>query len=273
MIPMPYGGMPVNRLTDHRVVRELAARSEVLVSKIEVGLPRLMLFWVIAVSFACGLRVAFATTATAEALDKLATALPYVLIVLAPVATILFALRQFPANAFQSQPRIRLARFGRWRRADPIAARALPLFGAGGFMASLLVGILINIPVRTMEFLTAMPALGGAAPLWARTLHGMMLVDLVLLSSLYAFAFVMALRHVPLFPRFLALVWGADILMQIGIARVMGSLSDLPGAVGTSLSDLLEGNLKKVLISIAIWLPYLLLSKRVNLTYRSRVPA
>jgi hypothetical protein len=28
-----------------------------------------------------------------------------------------------------------------------------------------------------------------------------------------------------------------------------------------------------VLISIAIWLPYLLLSKRVNLTYRARVRA
>jgi hypothetical protein len=36
---------------------------------------------------------------------------------------------------------------------------------------------------------------------------------------------------------------------------------------------MLEGNLKKVLISVAIWLPYLLLSRRVNLTYRLRVPA
>jgi hypothetical protein len=29
---------------------------------------------------------------------------------------------------------------------------------------------------------------------------------------------------------------------------------------------------KKVLISMGLWLPYLLLSKRVNLTYRQRVP-
>jgi len=27
------------------------------------------------------------------------------------------------------------------------------------------------------------------------------------------------------------------------------------------------------LISVTIWLPYLLLSKRVNVTYRSRIPA
>jgi hypothetical protein len=36
---------------------------------------------------------------------------------------------------------------------------------------------------------------------------------------------------------------------------------------------MLEGNLKKVLISVAIWLPCLQLSRRVNLTYRWRVPA
>ena len=31
--------------------------------------------------------------------------------------------------------------------------------------------------------------------------------------------------------------------------------------------------MKKVLISMALWLPYLLLSTRVNVTYRHRVPA
>jgi hypothetical protein len=29
--------------------------------------------------------------------------------------------------------------------------------------------------------------------------------------------------------------------------------------------------MQKVMISMAIWLPYLILSERVNLTYRSRV--
>jgi hypothetical protein len=36
---------------------------------------------------------------------------------------------------------------------------------------------------------------------------------------------------------------------------------------------MLTGNVKKVLISMALWLPYLLLSTRVNVTYRHRVPA
>ena len=142
-----------------------------------------------------------------------------------------------------------------------------------GTMASLLVGILINVPFRTFEFLAGVPALGGMAPDWFRMLYVMMFVDLVFLSGLYAFAFVLALRHVPLFPRFLAGVWVIDVLMQICIARVMAHVANLPGPVGASLADMLEGNLKKVLISVAIWLPYLLLSRRVNLTYRWRVPA
>jgi hypothetical protein len=43
--------------------------------------------------------------------------------------------------------------------------------------------------------------------------------------------------------------------------------------VASALHTLLEGNVKKVLISMALWLPYLLLSTRVNVTYRHRVPA
>jgi hypothetical protein len=47
----------------------------------------------------------------------------------------------------------------------------------------------------------------------------------------------------------------------------------LPGDVAAALQTLLTGNVKKVLISVCLWLPYLLLSTRVNVTYRQRVPA
>jgi hypothetical protein len=47
----------------------------------------------------------------------------------------------------------------------------------------------------------------------------------------------------------------------------------VPVAVQTSLATLLSGNVHKVMISMAIWIPYLLMSPRVNLTYRHRVPA
>jgi hypothetical protein len=43
--------------------------------------------------------------------------------------------------------------------------------------------------------------------------------------------------------------------------------------VANAVHTLLIGNVKKVLISIGLWLPYLLLSTRVNVTFRQRVPA
>ena len=98
-----------------------------------------------------------------------------------------------------------------------------------------------------------------------------MLADVVILSSLYMFAFAMALRLVPLFPRFLVMVWGVDLLAQLSIAHLVAGINEVPRGVDAALLDMLTGNVKKVLISAAIWLPYLLLSDRVNLTYRHRV--
>ena len=140
-------------------------------------------------------------------------------------------------------------------------------------MASLILGILMNIPVRTLEFLAAIPALGAAPPAWFGSLYMLMLFDVVLLSSLYAVAAVAALRHVPLFPRLLVAIWALDIVMQLVIAQVMIGVVDLPPKVAAALHPLLEGNIDKVLISVALWAPYLLLSKRVNLTFRRRIPA
>lgn len=34
---------------------------------------------------------------------------------------------------------------------------------------------------------------------------------------------------------------------------------------------LIQGNIQKVLLSIAVWPPYLILSERVNLTFRRRL--
>ena len=60
-------------------------------------------------------------------------------------------------------------------------------------------------------------------------------------------------------------------LAQLGIAQLVVQIGDVPHAVELALAGLLEGNVKKVLISAALWLPYLLLSERVNVTFRNRV--
>ena len=68
-------------------------------------------------------------------------------------------------------------------------------------------------------------------------------------------------------------IWAIDLAMQLGIAQAVTSTGDLPGPVGEALRTVLDGNVKKVLISIVLWLPYLLMSKRVNVTFRRRVEA
>jgi hypothetical protein len=133
--------------------------------------------------------------------------------------------------------------------------------------------MLLNVPVRALEYLASVPALSGKIPAWLSTLHFMMTLDVVLLTSLYTIAFIAALRRVPLFPRLLVAVWAIDITMQLGIARAVAGTEGLPGPVADALHALLDGNAKKVLISVCIWLPYLLLSKRVNVTFRHRVEA
>jgi hypothetical protein len=100
-----------------------------------------------------------------------------------------------------------------------------------------------------------------------------MTFDVVLFTSLYAIVFIAALRRAPMFPRLLAAIWVADVAMQVITAKAVASVGYIPPAVAGGLQNLLHGNVEKVLISVFVWLPYLLLSKRVNVTYRHRIPA
>ncbi|HEU0311059.1 MAG TPA: DUF2569 family protein, partial [Sphingomicrobium sp.] len=194
-------------------------------------------------------------------------------LVTAPLLSMGLALHWFRDGEQLPQPTTRLAVVGRWRNVAAEEARRHPLYGSSGIMVSLLVGMLLNVPVRGLEYLAAMPALSGRVPEWLSTLHVMMTLDVVLLSCLYTVAFVAALRRVPLFPRLLVAIWAIDITMQLGIASAVASTEGLPSTVAEALHTLLDGNVKKVLISVCLWLPYLLMSKRVNVTYRHRVEA
>ena len=251
--------------------QRLHAKSATILLSLEHRLDRILFGWLALAGLASALRIA--TSPTSAQMPDFATVAPYLLLVFAPVVSIALAMRWFADGESLPQPAIRLARLSSWRTLPAAEARRHTLYGTTGIMASLLVGMLLNIPVRAAEYLAAMPALTGSVPAWLVTLHTLMTVDVVLLSSLYAIAFVAALRRVPLFPRLLAAIWLVDLAMQLVIAELVAGAPGLPQAVAASLHSLLDGNAKKVLISIALWLPYLLLSARVNVTFRHRVPA
>jgi hypothetical protein len=237
---------------------------------LEGRLDRIMQGWLLVAGLACAVRI---VTSPANGPIDLPSVLPFLTLILAPFASMVLALRWFENADTMVQPATRLAIVGRWRPVGPDEARRHPLFGTTGIMFSLLIGMLINVPVRAMEYLAVMPALSGSVPSWLSMLHLLMTIDVVMLSSLYAIAFVAALRRVPLFPRLLVAVWCIDLLMQLSTRAYMGAAPGLPATVAPALHDLLDGNMTKVLISAGLWLPYLLLSRRVNVTYRSRVPA
>lgn len=230
-----------------------------------------MRLWLLIALTACSARVAATPVSLSHAGAE--SFVPYILLTVAPVASTLLALRWFDAADRQPPLTSRLAFVGRWRDVSGGEARAHPLYGTSGIMVSLLVGMLLNVPVRAAEFLAAMPPMPATAPHWASVLQGAMTFDVVLFTSLYPIAFVAALKRAPIFPRLLAAIWIGDIAMQLGIAKVASGAAHLPPAVADALQALLVGNVKKVLISVCLWLPYLLLSTRVNVTYRQRVPA
>lgn len=250
--------------------QRLHAKSAAILLSLEQRLDRIMFAWLAVAGMASAVRVAMGVTPTQ--VPDFVTVAPYLLLVFAPVVSIVLALRWFSDGESLPHPTIRLARIGSWRTLPAGEARRHKLYGTTGIMASLLIGMLLNVPVRAAEYLAAMPALSGPVPTWLVTLHTVMTVDVVLLSSLYAVAFVAALRRVPMFPRLLAAIWLIDLAMQMLTAQLVAGAPGLPPAVGASLHSLLDGNAKKVLISVALWLPYLLLSTRVNVTYRHRIP-
>lgn len=254
-----------------RISQKLRSRSATLLLSLENRIDRILQGWLLVAGLASAFRIAH-TPPSIAADGVLPIVAPYVLLILAPFASAVLALRWFRDGHLQPQPNTRLAVAGRWRTVSPAEARSHALYGTTGIMVSLLIGMLINVPVRAAEYLVAMPPVAGQVPQWLSSLHLAMTFDVVLFTSLYAVAFVAALRRVPLFPRLLAAIWMADITMQLATAKLVAAAGNVPPKVAFALQSLLYGNVEKVLISVVIWLPYLLLSKRVNVTYRSRIP-
>ena len=207
------------------MARTMHARSAALLDSIESSLDRIMYCWLLLAGLAAALRIALSPIPAGL---QPATVTPYLLLIFAPLGSMLLALRWFADVGSQPQPMLRLARIGAWRPVGRLEAMRHPLYGTGGIMVSLLIGMLLNVPVRAMEYLAAMPALSGPVPAWLATLHMMMTLDVVLLSSLYTIAFVAALRRIPSFPRLLVAIWLLDLAMQLFTAQMVAGMPGLP---------------------------------------------
>ena len=254
-----------------QISQRMHGRSAALLLTLDNRLDRILQAWLLIAGLIAAARIAF--TPVTVPVASFSTFASYMLLVVAPFASTLLALHWFEDGHRLPQPSMRFALWGRWRSVSLAEAQRHPLYGSSGIMASLLVGIMLNVPVRAAEYLAAMPPIALSAPKWLSALHFAMTLDVVLFGSLYMIAFVAALRRVPLFPRLIVAIWIADLAMQLLTANLVVRNGQLPAAVADALHSVLVGNVKKVLISAAVWLPYLLLSNRVNVTFRHRVPA
>jgi hypothetical protein len=254
-----------------RLTSRMNAKAAAVLLILDTRLDRILMSWLLLAGLVASGRILFSSVDVPIA--GAATVGSYMLVIVAPFASTLLALRWFANGHLQAQPWTRLALVGKWRSVSQSQAQVHRLYGTKGIMVSLLVGMMLNVPLRAAEYFAAMPPLPQARPEWFSALHFAMTLDVVLFGSLYMIAFVAALRKVPLFPRLLVAIWIGDLTMQLITAQLVVAAGPLPAAVASSLSMLLEANAKKVIIGMALWLPYLLLSTRVNVTYRQRIPA
>lgn len=264
---------PFVRRQAGRLYHWIYAESQQIAAFLKRRIAWLLVIWAALALLGGMWRVKVLIAAMPQALEAKSLAAfmaPYLLIAAAPALGWFLASRAYPEHG-APQPEVRMSVFGRWRRLAPDQARRHGDYGVAGFLTSLSAGLLMSMLMRLGQYLMAVPAMPATAPQWGLTWFQLMTADLIVLSFMYFTCFTMALRAAPMFPRMLLLTWLYDIIMQNMIARQLAAADSVPAVVMGPLEQFLSGNVQKVLISMVIWLPYLIVSRRVNLTFRHRI--
>ena len=249
-----------------RIDGRLRAKAAAMLVSIEGGLDRIMMGWLLVAGLATAARIAFSPVKGTIGIEALLPSCSW---------SSRRSRRWCSRCAGSPTATASRSRAPGWRVSatgdHPCRRRrsGTTLYGTSGIMVSLLVGMLLNVPVRALEYLAAMPALVRASPAWLSTLHFVMTLDVVLLdqplhdrlrrrASPRAAVPAAAGRDLDGRPRHAARDRAGRRRQRRAFRRRSAQ----------ALHTLLDGNVKKVLISVGLWLPYLLLSKRVNVTYR-----
>lgn len=229
---------------------------------------RIIATWVLLLGAIAVLKAANPVNPPHNAAESIALLLPFLIVAAAPVLGYRIGTWLF---ASCEQPALRLAIYGNWRDATPEELDK----GKKGWRSfawfSLVSGILLNVPFRAFEYLASIPAVTSNDPLWAHVLQRAFTMDCAVACFAYAMCFAAAVQRSPLFARALVTAWLIDIALQAMIAVQVGQAAGIPTYLLEPMNALLAVNLKKVAISISIWLPYLLISDNLNLLLRKRV--
>ena len=250
--------------------RRILRKSVALTAWLDNHLKLLAAVWLVIILPILSLKIAASPVPLSSVQDVVQICLPYIGVVLTPIFGILIGHAAF--LNLRDQPGYRFAWAGRWRAIGRAEAESHPLYGPVGLMTSLMVGMMVGVAVRTAQFVFTVPALNMHAPDWGYTLFLAMSIQLAAVNFFYMVCLIMALKAVPLFPRMLIYVWAVDVMSQVAIAHAVTDVG-LPAQVAGPLAVVLTGNIKTVGLSAILWLPYLMLSDRVNVTFRHRIAA
>ena len=94
------------------MTRQMHAKSAALLVSLESSLDRIMQMWLLLAGLAAAVRIALSPIPSGL---ELVTIAPYLLLIFAPFASMVLALRWFADGDRQPQPTYRLARISAWR--------------------------------------------------------------------------------------------------------------------------------------------------------------
>ena len=104
-----------------RFSQKMNARSAALLVSLDNRLDRILVYWLLASGLIATARLSF--SAPTLPIASFSTFLSYMLLIVAPFASTLLALRWFADGERQPKPAIRLAAVGKWRQLSLVQAK------------------------------------------------------------------------------------------------------------------------------------------------------